>query len=53
MARLKASDDLGFLSGIPELWTIVLDRMAADESIVNVRTALRHEMAERLDGRPG
>ena len=52
MARFKASDDLDFLSGIPELWTTVLDRMAADESIDDVRRALRHELAERFDGRP-
>ncbi len=49
MVRLKASDDLDFLSGIPELWTIVLDRMAADESIGDVRTAIRHEVTERLN----
>jgi uncharacterized protein YjbI with pentapeptide repeats/energy-coupling factor transporter ATP-binding protein EcfA2 len=52
MARLRASGDRGFLNGIPELWTVVLDRMAADESIGDIRTALRHELAERLDGRP-
>ncbi len=52
MARLKAADDSDFLFGIPELWTIVLDRMAADEEIVDVRAALRREFAERLGGRP-
>ena len=46
MTRLKASDDRGFLMGIPELWTIVLDQMARDESIVGVRSALRCELAE-------
>ena len=33
MARLKTTDDRGFLRGIPELWTLVLDRMAHDESL--------------------
>ena len=48
MARLKASGDREFLRGIPELWTIVLDIMAAVESISNVRTALRRELAARI-----
>src|SRR5262249_30405008 len=30
MARLKVSGDREFLRGIPELWTVVLDRMATD-----------------------
>ena len=49
MARLKASGDRGFLKGIPELWAVVLDRMAGDESIGDIRTALRCELAARLD----
>jgi uncharacterized protein YjbI with pentapeptide repeats len=53
MARLKTSDDLGFLEGIPELWTVVLDQMVSDESICEVRTALRSELTARLDGHPG
>jgi uncharacterized protein YjbI with pentapeptide repeats/energy-coupling factor transporter ATP-binding protein EcfA2 len=52
MARLRPSDDLDFPSGIPELWTVVLDRMAGDESIGDVRTALRQELAERIGDRP-
>src|SRR5207248_9544739 len=48
MARLKASGDREFLQGIPELWTAVLDRMAGDESVGDVRTALRCELAARL-----
>ncbi len=52
MARLKPSDDLDFPNGIPELWTVVLDRMAADELIGDVRTALRQELAERIGDRP-
>jgi len=49
MSRLKASGDCGFLKGIPELWAIVLDAMARDESIGDVRSALRHALAERFD----
>ncbi|MFI5454317.1 MAG: pentapeptide repeat-containing protein [Isosphaerales bacterium] len=49
MARLKAVDERGFLEGIPELWVVVLDRMAGDESIGDVRTALWCELAARLD----
>jgi uncharacterized protein YjbI with pentapeptide repeats/energy-coupling factor transporter ATP-binding protein EcfA2 len=52
MDRLRASGDRGFLDGIPELWAVLLDRMASDASIGDVRTALRREFAERLDGRP-
>jgi uncharacterized protein YjbI with pentapeptide repeats/energy-coupling factor transporter ATP-binding protein EcfA2 len=52
MSRLKASGDPGFLKGIPELCAIVLDEMARDESIGDVRTALRRALAERLDDRP-
>src|SRR5262249_7466834 len=47
MARLKTSGDLGLLEGIPELWTVVLDRMGRDESVVDVRPALRNELASR------
>ncbi len=52
MARLKASGDGGFLKGIPELCAVVLDEMARDESIGDVRTALRRALAERLDDHP-
>ena len=41
MGRLGRSGDFAFLDGIPELCTVVLDRMARDESIGDVRTALR------------
>ena len=50
MGRLRASRDLSFLDGIPELCAVVLDRMARDESIVDVRAALRRELADRSDG---
>ena len=48
MGRLKESGDEGFLGGIPELWTVVLDRMATDETIGDVRTALGRELDERM-----
>ena len=49
MTRLKMSDDRGLLKGIPELWTTVLDRMARDESIRNVREAIRSELNAWFD----
>ena len=52
MARLKVSDDFGFLQGIPELWTVVLDQMARDESVGDVRTALRCELAAWFNDHP-
>lgn len=48
MKRLKASSDRGFLRGIPDLWRVVLDRMAADDAVEDFRQALRLEVAERL-----
>ena len=48
MGRLKESGDEDFLGGIPELWTVVLDRMASDETIGDVRTALGRELDERM-----
>jgi uncharacterized protein YjbI with pentapeptide repeats len=47
---LRASRNLGFLEGIPELWTAVLDQMARDESIDDVGTALGRAMRQRLRG---
>jgi uncharacterized protein YjbI with pentapeptide repeats len=48
MTRLKATADRGWIGGSPELWRIVLDRMAADPTIASVRDALRRELAPRL-----
>jgi uncharacterized protein YjbI with pentapeptide repeats len=48
MARLEKAADESFLGGIPELWTVVLDRMAEDDSIPDVRSALRREVERRL-----
>jgi uncharacterized protein YjbI with pentapeptide repeats len=48
MSRLRRADDREFIGGIPELWTIILDRMAHDESIATTHTALHYELAARL-----
>lgn len=53
MARLKRSGDFSYLRGIPELVAVVLDRMARDESIANVREALHLELADRLGNDDG
>jgi uncharacterized protein YjbI with pentapeptide repeats len=52
MARLKSADDRGFLQGIPELWVVALDRMARDESITDVRAAIRGELSEWFERHP-
>ena len=46
LARWVVQGDL--LEGIPELWRIVLDHMAADDSIDDPRQALWREFARRL-----
>jgi uncharacterized protein YjbI with pentapeptide repeats len=52
MARLKTCADQSFVRGMPELWTIVLDHMAGDDSIRDVRSALRRELTARLGAHP-
>ena len=47
MDRLKESSGAE-LAGLPELWTIVLDQMAADSSLATPADALRHFLAGRL-----
>ena len=42
MGRLKATGDGDFIQGVPELWTVVLDQMAYDESVGTIRAALTH-----------
>jgi uncharacterized protein YjbI with pentapeptide repeats len=49
LARRGTERDL--LEGIPELWKIVLDLMAADGSIEGPRQALRIEVDRRFTGR--
>jgi uncharacterized protein YjbI with pentapeptide repeats len=48
MGRLEQSGNYTLLRGIPELWTVVLDRMAGDDSIADIRSALRRELNARL-----
>lgn len=52
MARLAEREvEQGLLQGIPELWQVVLDRMAADETIQGPRQALWIELDRHLDDR--
>ncbi len=47
MSRL--TEDTGdWLEGIPELWSLVLDRMVVDDAILGPRHAMRLELEERL-----
>ena len=48
MARLQAAPDQDLPRGIPELWQVVLDRMAEDESLKGVAEALRRELYQGL-----
>ena len=48
LARLKAAPDRYLPRGLPELWRVVLERMAADESLTNVNAALRQELHRGL-----
>jgi uncharacterized protein YjbI with pentapeptide repeats len=50
MKRLRASTETHLLSGSPELWQVVLDRMAEDESLTSPRRALQLELNDRLPG---
>ena len=52
MGRLGRAGDFDFLGGIPELCSVVLDRMARDETIGDVRTALRYELTARIGSLP-
>lgn len=47
MTRVRGEDHL-LLGGLPELWGIALDRMAADETLPDVRRALHHHLQEHL-----
>ncbi|MGO9110875.1 MAG: pentapeptide repeat-containing protein [Thermoguttaceae bacterium] len=50
LARLQAAPDRHLPRGLPELWRIVLDRMAEDELCASVSTALRKELHQGLPG---
>ncbi len=48
MTRLEAAPDRDWLQGNPELWRIVLYRMACDPALASIHDALRQELADRL-----
>jgi uncharacterized protein YjbI with pentapeptide repeats len=48
MRRLRADASRRWLGGVAELWQAVLDRLAADESVVDVPSALRNAVYVRL-----
>ena len=48
MRRLQADRQRLRLAGLPELWRVVLDQFAADESAGGVNVALLQEVARRL-----
>lgn len=50
MQRLRSAEDCSFPRGNPELWTLVLDRMARDDSAVSVKTVLGEEVSKRFGG---
>ncbi|MGA2257919.1 MAG: pentapeptide repeat-containing protein [Thermoguttaceae bacterium] len=47
-ARLQAVPDRHLPRGLPELWRIILDRMAEDEFLTSVTEALRRELHRGL-----
>jgi uncharacterized protein YjbI with pentapeptide repeats/energy-coupling factor transporter ATP-binding protein EcfA2 len=47
MARLRPADRALF-GGVPGLWRVVLDRLAADESLPDARAALHRHLEEHL-----
>jgi uncharacterized protein YjbI with pentapeptide repeats len=47
VARLRPEDDFLF-RGVPELWTVVLDRLAADDAAPDARTALHLALEAQL-----
>ena len=47
MARVR-DDDHGLLGGVPELWRTVLDRLAFDDTIPDVRRALHRYLEAQL-----
>ncbi|MBI3468085.1 MAG: pentapeptide repeat-containing protein [Planctomycetes bacterium] len=50
MACLRAATDRSWPEGIPELWRIVLDQMACDESVLSPKAALRRYLETQLKG---
>jgi uncharacterized protein YjbI with pentapeptide repeats len=48
LVRLQAAPDRHLPQGLPELWRLVLDRMAEDESLTCLIAALREDLQRRL-----
>jgi uncharacterized protein YjbI with pentapeptide repeats len=44
LSRLRDDDSKTLLKGIPQLWHVVLDRMAADEALPDTAAALREHL---------
>lgn len=53
LARIRRSKNLEALRGLPELWHIVLDVMAADESVRDIESALLWHVAMELPDEAG
>ncbi len=47
-SRLRWASDRHLPGGNPQLWSVVLEQMAADESIADVGSALEHVLRSRL-----
>jgi uncharacterized protein YjbI with pentapeptide repeats len=48
MARLRGATDRRALHGVPEMWRLVLDGMAHDETALDWRAVLRREIEQHL-----
>lgn len=48
MSRVRALPDARRLHGVPQLWTLVLDAFAADETADDWRSAVRRDFAEQV-----
>ncbi len=48
MRRIRADSQWRWLKGVVGLWCVVLDRMAADETLCDVKSALRQELDAQL-----
>jgi uncharacterized protein YjbI with pentapeptide repeats len=44
----RVGTDHDRFSGLPELWTVLLDQLAADEALPDVRAALRRHLEQQL-----
>jgi hypothetical protein len=48
MARIRAATDREQLRGLPQLWAIVLEQFAADDSVSHIRSALRQHVTRHF-----